>query len=440
MAPIGSTYSSWLYRPFLDLGPMPDGSPPCTVALEVDRRSLVEEHHYPYLFQTAHHSFRVELIQASGLYEYDLENPLQLHSDLRTDHWRLLCDYVENFASLRAEVQLRVVRVLTHLGLFRYVRSLVPVDVYSRANDDDHLAGMAFLRAWAGYVLKDEGLGSEYDPREFERVVSAAPAGLWKIASCYVLVRASVKEKADLLATEHWQALHEKAIREVRSDLDRQDYLMAISRFYRVGAFIPQMRRDAAETVRQMNLAEDYARQADFGEGTRRDYAQQTIINPVLQSRVKEAIWLGDLDTALARAFAYRDACRLDAYGWMSCGDVYLKRDDTENALSAYQEAVRLAPPGASLLHFMVASCFEKLGEMGSALDHYLASLRFDHLAISSAEGALRLADRPGAPVHTWVQLHLQKLNEMRELSPIPKEPAYRHFPAPRSSTVAAVR
>jgi tetratricopeptide (TPR) repeat protein len=436
MSRIGSTHSSWLYRPFLDLGPMPDGSPSCTVALEVDRRSLVEERHYPYFPQTIHHSFRDELIQDSGLAEYDVQNPLHLNSDLRTDHWRLLCEYAENFAYLRAEVQLRVVRVLTRLGLFRYVRSLVPADVYTRVDDDDHLAGMAFLRAWAGYLLQDGGLASEYDPKEFERVASAAPAGLWKIASCYSLVRTSVKEKADLLATEHWQALHEKAIREVGSALDRQDYLLAVSRFHRVGAFIPQMRRDAAETVRQMDLAEDYARQADFGEGIQRDYAEE-IIQPVRQSRIKEAIWLGDLDTALARALAYRDVCRLDVYGWMFCGDVYLRRDDAENALCAYQEAVRLAPPCAGLLHFMVASRFEKLGEMGSALDHYLASLRSDHLAISSAEGALRLADRLGSPVRTWVQLHLQKLTEMRELSPIPKERAYRHFPAPSSSPEA---
>jgi tetratricopeptide (TPR) repeat protein len=192
--------------------------------------------------------------------------------------------------------------------------------------------------------------------------------------------------------------------------------------------------------IARSKLKSRISRKADFGEQTQRDYAQQMIIYPVLQSRVKEAIWLGDLDTALARALAYRDSCRLDVYGWMSCGDVYLKQGDTQNALCAYQEALRLAPPGASLLHFMVASCFENLGETDSALEHYLASLRFDHLAISSAEGALRLADRPGAPVRTWVQLHLQKLNEVRESRPLPKEPAYRHFPAPRPSTQAVLQ
>jgi hypothetical protein len=268
MSSIGMTYSSWLHRPYLDLGPMPDGAPSHTVALEVDRRSLAEDHHYPYFAQTNSPSFRDELIFACGLAEYGVGNPLQLHPDLRTPDWQLLCEHLDTFAHLRAEVQVRVVRLLNRLGFFRYVRTLVPGDVDARIGANEHLSGLAFLRALAGYRLWLEGLEPAYRPEEFERVATTAPPGLSKIGAIYFMVRTSVKEQADLAAAQHWQAVHEKAVDEVRDDLDQQDYLMAVSRLHRVGAFIPQMKRDGAGTVRQMDLAEDYARQADYADST----------------------------------------------------------------------------------------------------------------------------------------------------------------------------
>jgi hypothetical protein len=64
------------------------------------------------------------------------------------------------------------------------------------------------------------------------------------------------------------------------------------------------------------------------------------------------------------------------------------------------------------MTNFLLASCYEQLGQPESALDHYLASLRVDHLAVSSAEGALRLARRQGSPTLSWVRAHLDKLTE----------------------------
>lgn len=430
MSHIGMTYSSWLHRPYLDLGSMPDGAPSHTVALDVDRRCLVEGRHYPYFAQTNSPSFRDELILVSGLAEYDVDSPLQLDPDLRTPDWQLLCEHLDTFAQLAADVRVRVVRLLLRLGFFHYVRNLVPANIDAHLGRDDNVAGLAFLRALAGCRLWSEGLEPSYRPAEFERIATSAPEGLWKIAATYFMVRSSVKDHADLAATRHWQALHEKAVHEVRDDLAHQDYLMAVSRLHRAGAFIPQMQRDAEETVRQMDLAEDYARQADCGTGIQRLYAEE-IIHPVRESRIKEAIWLGDLDTALARAEAHRDIRPLDMRGWLYCGEVHLKRHDTKEALAAFREAARVSPPGGGMTHFMLASCYEELGQPELALDHYLASLRIDHLAVSSAEGALRLAQLQGSPTLAWVRHHLHKLTELRDQLPPVEDAAYRHLPPP---------
>jgi tetratricopeptide (TPR) repeat protein len=403
------------------------------VALEFDCRSLVEEQCLPWFWSSLNPSFREAVVADSGLFRYGVGNPLELDRELWTDRWEMLCGYLAEFPSLEPDRQVRVARLLNRMCFFRYTRDLIPADVAARAHESESRSALSWLRAMAGYRLWMEDLDDSYSLDEFERLADSAPPGLMRINVLYQMVVQNVKEKADLAATEHWQELHRAAIDAARPDLDEHDYLMAMSRSYRVAAFIPQLRRDRDGVVRDMDLAEQYARQMDRGTEVQRAYARE-LLYPVGESRIKEALWLKDLDLALQRAVAHRDAHRLDARVWVHCGEVYVRRDEMAEALGCFREAARLAPPGGEVARFMAGQCYEELGELDAALDAYLAALRADPLGISSAEGLLRVSEALGSGVRFWAAEVLNDLERLRveqDDQPGKGDDAYRHLPPP---------
>jgi tetratricopeptide (TPR) repeat protein len=207
---------------------------------------------------------------------------------------------------------------------------------------------------------------------------------------------------------------------------------MAMSRSYRVAGFIPQMKRDKEGTVRDMDLAEKYAREMDFGTELQRAYAKE-LLYPVLESRIKEALWIGDLDLALSRAIMHRDNHPLDSRVWVHTAETHLQRDEIPEALTCFLEAARLAPPGGEVARFMAGQCYEELDELPSALDSYLAALQIDPLGISAAEGIVRVSEQLGSKVHGWATEVLERLTRMQDDDsdePVSND-AYQRLPAP---------
>ncbi|WP_331740195.1 hypothetical protein OG613_45670 (plasmid) [Streptomyces sp. NBC_00015] len=427
MRDIGLTLPGFLSRPFFDLGLPCDDSPAYTAPLDVDRRNLTAPTDLPMLWQTMNASFREELIQATGFHEYTLTDPRQLDVGLRTPDWQVLVDNVENFADLDVKQKVKTLRVLNRLGLFRCTIDITSHDQFIEPSDDSS-AGVAWLRAYARYRLQNESEDVGYRIDEFEAIAVTAPPGLWKLAAIYQKVVQSVKHEGDVRAAEFWQEIHGVEIEKISSEISRQDYLMARSRFHRVHAFIPQMKQDSAGTQAEMELARKYAEDALYGDSVQLAYARE-IAWPVRESLIKESLWNGDLDLALERAVNHRNADPFDARVWVNCGEVHLERGEAENALEAYREAARLAPPGGALINFMVGHCHEITGNSDLALDSYLASLSIDPLAISSAKGALRVADALGSRMRHWAQMQVEKLEEIGSASVPQPEPAYRKLP-----------
>ncbi len=433
MSEIGASFSSWLNRPYLDLGPAPEGVPNHTAALSVDCRSLFDGEDTPWFWSSLNPSFREALVADANLPAYQVSNPTELAAELRTDRWQQLCDYLADFRNLDAEVQFKVARMLNRMCFFRYTRALIPDNIAERAHESESLAALGWLRAMAGYKLWLDGEAPSYRLAEFERLAKSTRPGLTRINSHYQMVVQNVKHRADLAETEHWQQLHQAAIEEVRHELDEHDYLMAMSRSHRVAGFVPQMRRDAAGTVREMDLAEDYARRMDFGTEMQRRFARE-LMYPVQESRVKEALWIGELDLALRRAKAHRDNHLLDARVWLQCGEVHAQRDEPAEALECFRESVRLSPPGGDVARFLAGQCYECLDDPNAALDCYLGALRVDPLGISSVDGVVRVAKALGSNVYGWAEKRLQELEELRERQQDESEggnDTYRHLPVP---------
>jgi Flp pilus assembly protein TadD len=92
-----------------------------------------------------------------------------------------------------------------------------------------------------------------------------------------------------------------------------------------------------------MDLCESYAKGLPC-----KNEAQQIVAyenqNIVLESRTKEALWLGNLDLAeeRARRLAQRDA--LDSKYQGELGEVLVKRGKIAEAAQAFHAAIRLGP------------------------------------------------------------------------------------------------
>ncbi|MFD5065787.1 tetratricopeptide repeat protein [Streptomyces sp. NPDC058394] len=390
------------------------------------------------LWQTMNASFREELVHASGYQEYALGDPRQLDVALRTPDWRALVAYIEEFPSLEARAKAKVLRVLNRLGLFKCTIDLTSEDRSLKITDETS-AGVSWLRAYARYRLHNEGGNIDYSVAEFEHIATVAPSGLWKLAAIYQKVVQSVKHEGNVHAAEAWQKVHSEEIVRASHEISRHDLLMAKSRFHRVHAFIPQMKGDDIGTRREMELAERYAKESFHGDAVQLAYAKE-IAWPVRESSIKEALWSQDLELALERALNHRDQDPFDARVWVNCGEVYLEMGNPENALEAYLEAARLAPPGGALINFMVGHCHEVLGDSDLALDRYLASLRIDPLAISSARGAMRVSEKLGSRLLRWAQMQVESLEKVGSASPPEGSAPHRQLPPPEGGASTETR
>jgi tetratricopeptide (TPR) repeat protein len=424
-------FKAWLHRPFLDLGPAAPESPFQVLALEFDYRSLVEDEPLPRLQISLNPSYREAVVAATGLSQYQLTSPVELPRALWTDRWAVLSEHVEAFPELPRSTQVRVGWLLAKLCLFDVILELVPADAVERVSASDDHASLAYLRAWARFKKWLDNDCDGFSPREFEPIALDAPPGMARIDGAYEMVRQNAKHTGDVAACERWQRVHSEAIGEAREQFDEFTTGLMMSRYYRVGGFIPQMHKDRAGVEADMSEAVEIARALSRHDHVHRIAADE-MLYAALESRMKEAMWLGDLDLALERADEYLGLAPRSAKGWTHRADVLLERDETAKALECYRQAARLAPPGEEEALFMAGHCCERRDDLEGALDAYLGALRVDPLGISAAERLEHVAARLAhMPVLDWTRSHLA---ELRSLTPKPSWPdPYRHLLPPET-------
>jgi tetratricopeptide (TPR) repeat protein len=429
----GRTFTSWLFRAYLDLGPVPVEAPHHLHGLDFGIRALLEKRPYPRIQSALNPSFRTMLVNETGLHEYAVGDPLSLPESLRTDRWEALCEHVRAFAGLAPATQVRVAWLLGKLCLQDFLLALTTDDI---ARDDDH-ASLAYLRAYSRCRLHIDDARRPYSIDEFREIALHAPPGIARIDAHYQMVSQHVKNRGDLDGAEYWHEQHLRAIEESRSAIDETQYTLVMSRYYRVGGFLPQMRRDVERMIREMDLAEEYAEALPRRNEVERIAADE-MLYPVYESRTKEALWLDDVDLAAERALKAAALSPYDVRAWLHVGQVYCAMDDPARALEAYQRAVRLAPPGREVASFMAGQCHEMLGDPESACDAYLASLECDPLGISAAESLAEVAGRLGhAAIQRWARSRVEDLRQREKLAVAAEPEPYKHFPKPQAAGAA---
>jgi tetratricopeptide (TPR) repeat protein len=426
--------AAWLYRPLLDLGKMPAWPTLGTNAIEFAYRRMVEDVELPQLmvFHTA--ELRAELVRAIGQPEYMVEDPRQLAEELRTHRWRVLCEQLERLDELPERRRLRVIETLQRLGMLTLALELL--DRQDLGSDEQDHFDLRLSRALTRYLLRSDDRSAPYSLSEFEEIAEHAPPGIAKLTACYQMVRQPARESADLVALETWQPHHLAALEELRGVLSDFDYQRFLSRYHRVGAFIPQMKRDGDGTIVEMVKAESLARSLPRDSWEHRVAADDALY-AALESRSKEARWLGEGERALAHARELAQLMPVMSDAWFHQGDVLFELDRIPEARDAYRRALRYCPPGAARALYSIGLCEEILGDPNAAADSYIAAMERDPLAIGAAKQLARISE--GFDTDCCFAYAQHVLEELGLLKDVPQQAnmgtAHRHVPPPLAAT-----
>ena len=422
----------WLHRPLVDLGEAPTTPTFIVHAIELDYCSMVESSPRPRIQISMNHSFRSALATAIGRPEFDVRMSGELPVALRSERWSILCDFVESWDGLSPERRVRVCWTLAKLGLFDEILHLVPDISASMITRSEEWAALAYLRAWARFKKWDDGEEDSFSAGEFAGLALNAPPGMVRIDAAYEMVRQNAKFIGNADECERWQAVHMEAINSA-TGLDDHTRTLMLSRYHRVGAFIPQFRGDAAAVDVDMTRAEELARSAARDDPDQA-VAGDEMLYAALESRIKEALWIRDAGLALERANEYVALSPSSARGYMHRAEVFFRAEEWTRCRRDCLEAARLAPPHADEALFLLGQCYEKEDSPDEAINAYLGTLRADPLAISAVERLTELARmNERVALRDWITGYA---NHLLSHEPVERpEARYRDLPRPIPTT-----
>jgi tetratricopeptide (TPR) repeat protein len=388
-----------LLRPFIDLEPCERG-PLCARGIEQYWIAFVDTRKPRFVLQrTLPRPFRAELLSEARLPQYQAEDPREVAPAIRSARWHFVCESLNHWPELTTDQQSRLVLVLHALCFYSLISSLIPdIPVTEIASDAD-CAELAYRRASARYMLDLPNRSIDYidaDLSELEKIVmTAARNHMVAINGALKILVHKSKIGAPVQELVEWRARAERILETALAKSDDFTRALLLSRYHRAAAFVPQYRGDRAEVIRMMDLAEHYALAM-----VPTDEVQELIrlenLYPVIESRTKEALWLGDRDLALARAERLIDLDPYDSRAWLELGQVRLKRNECGPAAEAYATAATLGPPSTAVGRHMAGLCFRDLGQPALAAYFFQAAIETDSRAISPHDEIQRL---PGSPV-----------------------------------------
>lgn len=352
-----------MLRPYLDLAPV-DTGPLHVQSIEEGWRAFAADACPRFLPQRAMPpGFRLQLGEEAGT-PYAVNDPRQLPEHLRSERWQMLCDCLDNWNDLSRDRQCRLASLLHSMCLYPMLLQLIPqTDDGTHSNDADALH-LTFWRASAAFMNKQLKKATSFQHEEmnaFRRIALSAPHavpdGFNATAKIFVHM---AKTRAPVEELTGWGNLFEKALQAATPSMDEFTAELYTSRFYRGIGFLPQRHGDKNEVIRVMDLAELHARRM------KPVTPAQTVLycenlHALLESRTKEALWLGDKDLAMHRALGVIEVDPFDAKGWAEVGEIRYLREEWREAGEAYAVAAMLGPPASAIGRYMLGACLRKL-------------------------------------------------------------------------------
>ena len=338
--------------------------------------------------------FRHALARESPAAVVALDDPAEIPHDHAGEHWLFLQECVRNYAGLDCNLRYATLGALLALGFFKKARDLQdpPSDNEIRADSTHASIGCAIAAATVALSLHDD---EPIDLSSFERVASLAPVGSKaRFEASIELVVQCAKHTHDLPNARKWRANAEKSLDAIcREGASSFEVALLQSRFYRSAAFVPFLENNRKRVFREMELCEHYARIAAGQTDDERILERENLV-PMLQSRAKEARWLGDLDLAKARLQLAVDADPRDSVRWIELGEIELDTDNPAAAHKCYLIAAAHSPPGSSLSWHMAGEAAHLCGDVELACAHYYEALKIDPMCISAATRLQQFASK----------------------------------------------
>lgn len=424
-------FRQMVYRPYLDLGHTISDAPFHVIGLDWSIDTFLTGNEHPFIQASVNESFRPELT-VSPLQQYAVESLTDLPDDLQSDRARHF------IAELRTVTpghdNAKFYWVLSRLGFHRSVRELLPrkfesSDSWTKPSHSE----LTYLYHWTRFRLWLDDPTVDYAIDGFIDVATRSHPCRVKVDATYQIVMQNAKFSGSYDACEYWQNKHKLAIIESESDFTEDERARLWSRYHRVGGFLPQMRQDIRGVTREMEQAEQTIRNV-ASTSPSEEVARLEMLYPCIESRMQEALWMGDTDRALTWVNEYIEMKQLDPKGWLHRANIHLRRDDLASAAADFACAATLAPPGRSVASFMRGQCLAGLGDLDGALECYLRTIDDDPLAVSAVDAAYETAKDLGRQsMLPWLKARQEELRGMAAVVPDPPAEPYKHIAAPET-------
>lgn len=415
--PTPLSFRAWLNQSYIDLSP-PVGTEHITPwGIEIAYRSFANSEDLPRfnsIFPTNYRRFLRQVTQDDCI-TVAINLPSEVPREQRTGRWENLCSAVDTYHDLSAENGERLIWLLHRLCFHRLI---VELTESTRGSFETDIAQSRQVTRAIALSCLAEDAGAKPSGKYFERILDKLrPGSSAEVEVSYKVLIEHTKfnpnlEAAIMAATKHRDAIERSCGRLSKFRMD-----LLWSRFYRVRAFVPMLAGDMNGMVRDMDLAEQYARNATPASEPERCAALE-ILFPVLESRIREAQVLGDQSLAEQRARILVEAAPLNPRAWLHFGEALLNQEKYEEAIPVYREARRLGPPASQIALFNLGQCYEMLDEAEAAMDTYAELLELDPFAISAAERLASIAEEVGGRYRAWSASILNALS-LRKLGQI---------------------
>lgn len=409
-----ATFARYLFRPYLDFGPADLRAPHHVVGLDFAVRALLEGRDYPHIQASMNPSFRSVLLHATGLTDVGITSNVDADDLTILNRRKIIDELCSSFKSNSVDTQRRLAWVLIKAGFHYKAETLLAAALKESTTPLSEQSDLAFALAYARYRQFVDEPSRQYSVFEFENIATNAEPGIALVDATYQVVVQAVKHRLDVDSASYWQEKHRKAIEKSDAILNEFQRLFAMSRFHRVGGFIPQIRKQPNELRSEMDKAEQFAREIKASDSISQVAADEVLF-PVLESRVREALFLNERDRALKYAEELVRLAPSDARAWLLFGEVLLENDMLERASIAYGRAQWFAPPGKEIALFMRAQCLRNLGDTESAFQSLLDATTIDPMGISAIEAMDDLSiDLANPLLEDWVKKRLVGLQALR--------------------------
>jgi hypothetical protein len=310
-----SNFILWQYRPYFDLTPKAPYGNWQTEGLVLAINTYVRDIDFARLHGIGTPSVRKSIVNQAGMPEYDVDDPRQLNDKLQSEYWKALCEDMNRFHALSPNRQSRILWLLHRLHMPKAILNL-PLN---ESGDHQLFRGMSSISLFAnGDISRIERMPLFVAADSEEGWVSV------EATYCLAAIYGKFLKRAD--DNEYWSDVH-------REYLDKwyRNHDALLSRYYRVAAFAPMLRGDYPQMTRMMDAAEALIR------GCEDSPFNNVIKEAMWESRVKEAMMLGDLKLAEDRALKYVETAPRFPLAYFTLGQVWeaMEDDKAEMAFAA---------------------------------------------------------------------------------------------------------